>query len=137
MTKREWAFLALFFIVLLALIYAIVAQEPPAIEKSVVVRLDVRAAPDFTLAVDPNVVISYPSRTVAYSITLTPVNEFAGEIMVSATGLPADFTVSYFPSNVVTVGGGLAGIQMTIGIPKTAAVRIHDVTVIARSEKYN
>jgi len=116
---------------------ALQAQVTPIV-KSQTVELRVAAAPDFALAVVPASISTYVGRSVAYSVTLESVNDFAGEIVIAVSGLPADIKVAFFPSNTVTIAPGFQrGIQVTLEIPASAAAGVYQVTVTAASDKYN
>jgi uncharacterized membrane protein len=128
------------FSVLLAVLFlaaALPSQVQPIV-KTQTVELRIQAAPDFNMAVTPPSITTFVGRTVAYSVTLESVNDFAGEVMVGVSGLPADIKVTFFPSNVVTIASGpLKGIQVNLEIPATATVGTLQVTVTATSDKYN
>lgn len=138
---KNWmiAVLAFFAICLIgAAAYFFLGQEPPPIEKTATVTLDVRPSPTFTLAVSPANIITYPNRTVAYNIICTGVNNFAGEITVSVSGLGTGMTATFLPSATFTLGLTPAGPQMNVTVPDDQAlVKIHSLTIKARSDKYN
>ncbi len=128
------------FSVLLAVLFlaAVLPSQVPPIVKTQTVEFRVQAAPDFNMAVTPPSITTFVGRTVAYSATFESVNDFAGEVMVGVSGLPADIKVTFFPSNVLTIAPGpVKGIQINVEIPGTAAVGTYQVTVTATSDKYN
>lgn len=116
---------------------ALPSQVPPIV-KTQTVELRIGAAPLFNMAATPAAIATYVGRTVAYSVALESVNDFAGEIRVALTGLPADITVTYFPSDAVTIAPGPArAVQVTLGIPASAAPGTYQLTVTATSTEYN
>lgn len=136
--KLAWILAA---IVLVCAIGAIIAlsQAKPAITKTATVTLRVKPAPDFTLKVEPMLIDSPLGRSVAYNATVTSVNNFAGEIVFSVSGLPAGFTAAMWPSNKLTLGPDAPkSIQINIDIG-TAPTLVGDytVTVTAESTNYN
>ncbi len=63
--------------------------------------LEIGAAPDFTIAASPAAQTLLPSRSVNYTITLTPQSlTFVYPVSLSATGLPAGVTAMFAPSTI-------------------------------------
>ena len=114
-------------------------QGQPPITKTAQVTLSVKPAPDFTLEVTPVHIDSPIGRTVAYNAQVTSVNNFAGDITFSITGLPAGFTVTYFPGPTLTLGPDMPrGVQINIAIADDPAlVADYTITVKAESMNYN
>jgi hypothetical protein len=138
---KNWmiAVLSFFAICLIgAAAFFLGGQEPPPIEKTATVTLDIRASPTFNLAVTPANIISYPNRVVAYNIVCTGVNNFAGVITLTASGLGTGMTAQFLPSATFTLGLTPAGAQMNVTVPDDQAlVKIHTLTIKARSVSYN
>lgn len=130
--------LALLVVIIVGVVGYFIGQTPPAITKTATVTLDVRPSPTFTLAVTPANIITYPNRTVAYGITCTGVNSFAGEINLSVSGLPTGATAEFLPSNKFTLGLEPKGAQMNVVVPDDQAlVKVWTLTVTATSTIYN
>lgn len=124
-------------VAVLILAAALSAQVPPII-KTQTVELRIQAAPSFNMTVTPPMITTFVGRTVAYSVDLESVNDFAGVVVIEATGLPAGIVVTYFPSNSVTLAPGpLRSVQVNIEIPTSTVVGTYQVTFTATSENYN
>lgn len=137
---KTWMKIALgvLLVVVVGIVGYFIGQTPPAIVKTATVTLDVRPSPTFTLAVTPATIITYPNRTVAYGVLCTGVNNFAGDITISVTGLPAGATATFLPAAKFTLGATPAGPQVNIAIPDDQAlVKIHTLTFTATSTVYN
>ena len=129
------------FLILAALLallsFPVLAQQTPIV-KTQTVALEIKTAPDFNMTVTPPTITTYVNRTVAYNITLESVNDFAGEIVLEVTGLPANVTAMFFPSNTVTIGPGpVAGIQVNVEVKADAPVGSYQLIFKATSTNYN
>lgn len=135
--KKIWILVALLAL-LIGAIYLLTQQLPP-ITKTVEVTLSVKPAPDFILAVDPAHIDSPVGRVVAYGATVTAANNFVGQVVFSVSGLPAGFTVTYFPSDTVTLDSiAPKSVQINIDIANDPAlVADYTITVKAESTNYN
>lgn len=136
--KAKWLIFGAILLLIVA-VYFVMTQTKPAIIKTVQVMLSVKPSVDFTLAVTPAYVESPINRTVAYIATVTSVNNFAGDIVFTISGLPAGFTVTMFPGNKLTLGPDAPkGIQINIDIGNNPAlVGDYTITVKAESTIYN
>ena len=139
MRKFIWVsmgFLCVFFAVI-----AIVAltQQLPTITKTAEVTLTIKPAPDFTLAAQPEHIDSFTNRIASFTASITSVNEFAGEVVFSVSGLPPEITVNILPSDTLILGAGeTKTIQVDIGIPlDQTLVGDYTITVTAESMQYN
>ena len=114
-------------------------QDQPPIVKTQEVTLTVKPAPDFMLETSMGHIDTFINRTIGFAVTVTSINEFAGEISFEATGLPPDFVISYFPGQTLTLGpDSPKGIQVDIVVPDDANL-VGDYTIIitATSTTYN
>ena len=137
MKSRWWIILGLLVALAVGAVF-VLTQTKPAITKTATVTLSVKPAPDFTLKVEPTHIDSPVGRTVAYSAMVTSVNNFAGEVVFSVSGLPAGFTVAMWPSNTLTLGPDAPkGIQINIDIGASAPIGDYTLTVTAESTNYN
>jgi len=137
---KKWLYIALAIlaIVVIAAVAFFIGQENPPITKTAIVTVEVRPSPSFTLEVTPENIITYPNRTIAFNALCTGTNEFAGVVIMSASGLPAGVTVEFFPSSTFTLGLEPRGVQINITFPDDQAlVGIHTLTVKAVSTNYN
>jgi hypothetical protein len=89
---------------------------------------DVPAAPDFTLAADPDLVQICAGDNAEYTFTVGAISGFAEPVTLAASGNPADASFSPNPvtppgSSVLTISntGGVAGGSYPITISGTAA----------------
>jgi hypothetical protein len=113
-------------------------QQNPPIVKTATLTLDVRPAPDFTMEVSMDNIITYPNRAVAFQVQCTGVNNFAGDITISVENLPPGVTAEFFPSATFTLGVEPKGVQVNMFIPDDpAVVGAHALTVKATSTNYN
>jgi len=113
------------------------AQTQPTIVKEAQVTFEILEAPDFTLEVSAGTT-AIAGQVFPLGITITPNSSFAGQVELSVSGLPAGVTATFFPASTVTVGGGPAGAQIDLAIPRdNALVGSHTITVTALSRVYN
>jgi len=137
MKRLIWIVLAMVVVCAVGVMIAL-TQTKPAITKTATVTLSVKPAPDFTLKVEPTHIDSPLGRSVAFSATVTSVNNFAGEVVFSVSGLPAGFAMAIWPSNTLTLGPDAPkGIQINIDIGASAPVGDYTITVTAESTNYN
>jgi len=141
--KKGIGTIGLIFIILGALIAGAVlaliirAQAGPTIVKEAQVTFEILEVPDFMLTVEA-VEFAYAGQVFPLGITITPNSSFAGQVELSVNGLPAGVTATFFPASTVTVGGGPAGAQIDLAIPRdNALVGSHTITVTALSRVYN
>ncbi len=126
-------------LILLAGAVYLLTQTKPAIRKTATVTLSVKPSVDFTLEVAPAHIDSPLERTIAYTTTVTSVNNFAGDIVFSTSTLPSGFTITMFPSPTLTLGAGeTKGIQITIDIGSTPSlIGDYTISITAESTVYN
>ena len=137
MKRLIWIVLAMVVVCAIGVVIAL-TQTKPAITKTATVTLSVKPAPDFTLAVEPAHIDSPLGRSVAFAATVTSINNFAGEVVFSVSGLPAGFAVAIWPSNTLTLGPDAPkGIQINIDIGASAPIGDYTLTVTAESTNYN
>lgn len=141
MRKSTWLVLAIIFVFLImgGVVLSVILQQQPPITHTVQVTLEITLAPDFTPAVSPDHIITPINRTVAYNASATSVNGFVGEVVFSVSGEPIGSTVSFFPSDTLTLSvGETRGIQIDIMIPDDVnLVGTHALSVTMESTQYN
>jgi subtilisin family serine protease len=101
-------------------------------------RLDVLAAyqwlgiaPDFTADVSPTSASTEPGGTVSYTVSVAPVNGFAGDVSLSLSGLsPAQASWSFDPA-IVPAGTGTA--QLIVSTAASLPAGTFPVTITATS----
>jgi hypothetical protein len=130
--------LAVLVLVIVGAVAYFAGQQNPPIVKTATLTLDVRPAPDFTMEVSMDNIITYPNRAVAFQVQCTGVNNFAGDITISIENLPPGVTAEFFPSATFTLGVEPKGVQVNMFIPDDpAVVGAHALTVKATSTNYN
>jgi hypothetical protein len=87
------------------------------------VELQVPPLPDFKGVVAPLSTVFVPGSSISFSVTLTPLYGWAGDVTMSATDMPNGVTPSYNP---VTVPGGNG--TTTITLTAAASVPLGDYT---------
>jgi hypothetical protein len=100
----------------------------------------------FTGSISPGVTINMPdfhlqvlpsSQTVTgekatYTVTITPLNEFTGNVSLRCAGGPAHATCDVSPA-VVSVRGSAASARATVAVPKQAKPGTYTVTITGHS----
>ncbi len=80
--------------------------------------------PDFSLSATPSTQTILPNSPkpapAVYTVTVTGIYGFSGNVALTATGLPSNATANFAPASV-TVSGAKASAALTIAIPKTKA----------------
>lgn len=137
--KTKWILFIAIILVLAVGSYFAFFQDQEPIVKTKDITLTVRPAPDFTLATSMDHIDTFINRTIGFAVTLTSVNEFAGDVFLEVTGLPPEMVISYLPDQTVTVGpNGPYGINVEIVIPSDVSlVGDYTMTVTATSTNYN
>ena len=87
-------------------------------------ELQIPPTPDFKGVVSPLSTALVPGGSVSFSINLTPLYGFTGDVTIGASGLPAGITPSYSP---VTVHGGSGTAIVTL--TASGAVQLGSYTV--------
>ncbi len=138
-TKRLVTFLVGLFMILVFVVVIVVTQTPPTITKTAEVTMAINPSPDFSLETSVTHIETFPNRVVSFAVSVTSVNNFAGDITFSVSGLPSEITVTYFPSDTLTLGPAeTKGIQIDLGIPlNQALVGDYTIVVTATSTNYN
>lgn len=72
-------------------------------------------APDFSLSASPGSQTIIVGQSTSYTVTLTPINSYAGTVSFSLSGLPADAGATFIPGSLLTSG------TTTLTITTTAA----------------
>lgn len=95
-------------------------------------------APDFSLSASPTSQTVQIGQSTNYAVTLTPVNDYAGTVNFSVSGLPAGATATFNPASITTSGttsllvstsaSTLAG-SYPLVITGADGVRTHSITV--------
>ncbi len=136
---KKWI-IASFLVVFLAVIaFLAITQTLPTITKTVQVTMTVMPKPDFTLDVGVAHVNVRIGQETSYVASVSSVNEFAGEIVFSISGIPVGAIVTFLPSNTVTIAPGQdRGCQINIAIPDDPVlIGDYTITVMASSDTYN
>lgn len=138
MKKSTWIIIGLLIAILVVGVAFILTQQQSIIHTAEV-TLTINPSVDFTLAVTPEHIESFPDRIATFTASVTSINNFAGEVVFSVGGLPPETTVSILPSNTLTLGiGETKGVQVDIGIPlDQTLVGDYTITVTAESTQYN
>jgi subtilisin family serine protease len=100
-------------------------------------RLDVLAAygalgpaRDFTLSATPASASTSQGGSVEYSVSVTPLNGFTGDVGLSVTGLPAGASASFAPA---TVAGGSGASQLTVATGASTPAGSYPLTLAGAS----
>jgi pseudomonalisin len=95
-------------------------------------------APDFSLSATPASQPVQTGQSVNYSVTLTPVNDYAGTVNFSISGLPSGVTAIFSPASLTTSGTTTLSVAAdgtavpgtySLVITGTDGVRTHSVSV--------
>ena len=139
--KIKWILLVAFFLVLVFGAYLLLTQTRPAITKAAQVTLTILPKPDFSLEVTPSHIDAFVGRSdgIAFDVAVTSVNNFAGIVKFSVSGLPAGFTVTFFPDAQLTLGAGeTKGVQVSVAVADDPAlIGNYTLTITAESTEYN
>ncbi len=136
---KKWIIFVSIVVVCFAMLFVAFTQTKPTISKSVQIKLNILPKPDFTLELQPLEIHTPIQRTVAFSATITSIQGFAGEVVVSVTGMPSGVTAVIVPSDTLTLGVGESkgvNIEFTIADDDTL-IGWHTLTVTASSDTYN
>lgn len=141
MTNLKRMILA-FGLIAVILIFAIIiarTQQPPTIIKTGEVTMAINPSPDFSLELSIEHIETFLDRVASFAASATANDYFAGDVKFSASGLPPEITVTYFPSDTVTLGPGESkGCSIELGIPlNQALVGDYTIVVTATSTNYN
>ena len=136
---KKWIIASVLTVLLAMVVFMVHTQTKPTITKTVQVTLNIQAKPDFTLQATPLEINTFIGRTVAYSASVTSINQFAGEIVFSLVGIPAGVTATIFPSNTLTLGPGeTKGVQIEIVIADDEVlIGSYNLSITANSDTYN
>ncbi len=81
-------------------------------------------SPDFGIAATPATQAVLPTRSVNYTLTVTPVNStFVYPVTLSASGLPNGVTATFTPSATVATGAGTATVLLTLSAGNSALLQ--------------
>jgi subtilisin family serine protease len=84
------------------------------------------SAPDFTVTVSPASLGVTPGGTASYTISVSGVNGFTGDVTLSAAGLPAQATWSLTPT---TITGGSGSALLTVATDASTTPGSYPLTV--------
>lgn len=76
---------------------------------------------DFTISIAPASLTVAPGASVATTVTLTPVNGFAGSVSLACTGLPTGATCAFVQPEVILASGTVSIATVTITTASTVA----------------
>jgi uncharacterized membrane protein len=101
-------------------------------------RLDALAAyqwlattPDFTPSVSPSSASTVPGGAVSYTVSVSPVNGFSGDVSLTLSGLPqgqASWSIS-----PAVIAGGSGSAQLTVSTATSIAAGTYPLTITAAS----
>jgi len=94
------------------------------------IELQVLPLPDFKGVVPPLSAVLVPGGSVSFTVTLTPLYGFTGDVTLGVTNLPAGITPSYSP---VTVHGGNGSSTITLTAASTLPLGNYDITLSGNS----
>jgi hypothetical protein len=84
---------------------------------------------DFSLSVTPATrTVARPGST-TYSIGLTSLNSFAGNVSLSVSGLPSRTSAGFSPNPVALPAGGAGGSTLTVTVNRNAPLGTYTLTV--------
>lgn len=88
-------------------------------------------APDFTSSVSPSSASTAPGGTVSYTVSVSPVNGFAGDVSLTLSGLPeGQASWSVTPPGIA---GGSGSAQLTVSTATSIAAGTYPLTITATS----
>jgi len=137
--KIKWILIIFMILIIGVGTYFAFFQNQPPIVKTKEITLSVKPAPDFTLTTNTSHIDTFINRTIGFAVTVTSVDEFAGDISFEVTGLSPEFLISYFPGQSLTLGpDSPRGISVEIIVPDNVTI-IGDYTILvtATSTIYN
>ena len=88
-------------------------------------------APDFTSSVSPSSASTAPGGAVSYSVSVSPVNGFAGDVSLTLSGLPEGQASWSVTPPVIAGGSGSA--QLTVTTATSIAAGTYPLTITAAS----
>jgi len=96
--------------------------------------------PDFFLSASPATAVVVPGASVAYQVTVNPLDGFTGSVQLSAAGASATFTFSPNPTTgsstmTVTNGSALGSFQVTVTGVGAGLTRTTDVVLISSTPR--
>ena len=77
------------------------------------IQTDNGPAPDFTVTANPTAQAVTPGNSIAYVVTVSPVNGFSGAANLTVSGLPPDASGTFSPGTV-SISGSTANSTLTI-----------------------
>ena len=92
-------------------------------------------SPDFTISVSPSSRTINPGADTSYTVTLTSVNGYSGEISLSVSGLPRDSTGGVSPDSVSLTSGGSATSTLSVDTATSTPVGTYTLTVQGRGSR--
>ncbi len=94
-----------------------------ALSHTATATLQVQAAPDFTMSATPATQVVIPGTGASYTVSISALHAFAGNVALSAAGLPAGATGTFNPA---IVSGGTGTSTLTVATSASHAARIAD-----------
>jgi subtilisin family serine protease len=88
-------------------------------------------APDFTPSVSPSSASTAPGGTVSYTVSVSPVNGFTGDVSLALGGLPDSQASGSITPPVIAGGSGSA--QLTVSTATSIAAGTYPLTITATS----
>src|SRR5690242_17284296 len=103
------------------------------IYKTFVVAAPASTTPDFVLAVSPSSRSVVPSGSAAYTITITPLAGFAGQVNLSASALPAGTAAVFNPASVNVTDANSKTATLTVTTSANTPLGNHSFNIDAQS----
>ncbi|HSE17428.1 MAG TPA: PQQ-dependent sugar dehydrogenase [Pyrinomonadaceae bacterium] len=103
------------------------------IYKTFVVSAPASTTPDFALGVSPNSRIVVPTGAAAYTVTVTPLAGFTGQVNLSAANLPTGATGAFNPTPVNITDANSKTATLTVTTSANTPLGIHSFDINAQS----
>ena len=103
------------------------------IYKTFVVSAPASSTPDFVLSVDPASRSVVPGGVAVYTITVTPLAGFTGQVSLTTSGLPTGVVDAFNPTSVNITDAGSKTSLLTLATGLTTPVNNHTVNINAHS----
>jgi uncharacterized membrane protein len=85
---------------------------------------------DFSLSVSPGSQAVVQGNSTTYTVSVSPLNGFTGNVSLSATGGPSGVSFGFNPA---TVTGGTGSSTMTVNVPSNATPGTYTLTIVGTS----
>lgn len=103
------------------------------IYKTFVVSAPASSTPDFVLDVDPSSRNVVPGGVAVYTLTLTPLAGFTGQVNLTASGLPGGVAATFNPASINITDAGSKTSLLSLTTDLTTPVNNHSMNINAQS----